>query len=105
MLSIGKITQIGHQDNIMTNEQILLERWRKLPDDKQQQVLELVESFFLGEQTITDPVASYQPKTELGKRLQKIRTEIVASGARLLDLEGIEREKAERRGGYQGDNE
>jgi hypothetical protein len=96
--------RISHQEDIMTNEQILLEKWRTLPDDKQQQVLELVESFCLEEQTITDPVASYQPKTELGKRLQKIRTAIVASGESLLDLEGIEREKAERRGGYQGDN-
>ena len=89
----------------MTTEQILLEKWRTLPDEKQQQVLELVESFCSEEQRIVDSVASYKPQTELGKRLQELRAAIVASGEELLNMEGIEREKAERRGGYQGDDE
>jgi hypothetical protein len=88
----------------MTSEQVLLKKWRSLPQEKQQQVLDLVETFW-GEEKPQDPVASYQPKTLLGRRLKEIRAEIVASGEPLLDWEGIEHEKNERRGGYQGDNE
>jgi hypothetical protein len=88
----------------MTTEQMLLEKWRSLPQEKQQQVLALVETFW-GEEKPQDPVAFYQPKTLLGTRLKEIRAEIVASGEPLLDWEGIEGEKNERRGGYQGDNE
>ncbi|MDF5710802.1 MAG: hypothetical protein PUP90_24800 [Nostoc sp. S4] len=40
-------------------------------------------------------------KSLLGERLRKIREEIVASNIPLLDWQGVEREKAERRGGYQ----
>lgn len=41
-----------------------------------------------------------EPKSmpPLGAQLRQIREEIVASGEPLLDWEGIEREKAERRG-------
>ncbi|MGB8699941.1 MAG: hypothetical protein WCD18_11040 [Thermosynechococcaceae cyanobacterium] len=88
----------------MTTEQLLLEKWRLLPQDKQQQVLDLIETFY-GEEKSQDPVAFYEPKTVLGKRLKEIRAEIIASGEPLLDWEGIAYEKAERRGGYQGDNE
>jgi hypothetical protein len=88
----------------MISEQVLLKKWRSLPQEKQQQVLDLVETFW-GEEQPQDPVASYQPKTSLGQRLKEIRAEIVASGEPLLDWEGIEGEKNERRGGYQGDNE
>jgi hypothetical protein len=83
----------------MTTEQVLLEKWRSLPQEKQQQVLALVETFW-GEEKPQDSVASYQPKTLLGTRLKEIRVEIVASGEPLLDWEGIEGEKKERRGGY-----
>ena len=88
----------------MTTEQLLLEKWRSLPQEKQQKVLDLVETFY-GQGKSQDSVASYEPKTTLGRRLKEIRAEIVASGEMLLDWEGIEREKAERRGGYQGDTE
>jgi hypothetical protein len=87
----------------MTTEQVLLEKWRSLPQEKQQQVLDLVETFW-GEERPQDLVASYQPKTSLGKRLKEIRAEIVAFGEPLLDWDGIEHEKKERRGGYQGDH-
>lgn len=83
----------------MTTEQLLLEKWRSLPKEKQQKVLDLIETFY-GQEKSQDPMASYTPKTSLGKRLQEIRAEIVSSGEMLLDWEGIEREKAERRGGY-----
>lgn len=74
----------------MNTEQQLIEKWRNLPLDKQQQVLQFVES--LDQQK--------QPKqTELGQRLRQIRTKIVASGETLLDKEEIEQEVINRRGG------
>jgi hypothetical protein len=74
----------------MNTEQQLLEKWRNLPLDKQQQVLQFVES--LDQQK--------QPKqTELGQRLRQIRTKIVASGETLLNKEEIEQEVINRRGG------
>ncbi len=40
-------------------------------------------------------------KSQLGKKLQGIRDQIVASGMPLLTPEEVEREVLERRGGYQ----
>lgn len=45
------------------------------------------------------------PRSALGEKLRQIRQEIVDSGISLLNAEEVEREKAERRGGYQGDDE
>lgn len=67
----------------MNTEQQLIEQWRNLPSDKQQKVLQFVES--LNKQK--------QPKqTELGKNLRQIRAKIVASGEPLLNREEIEQE-------------
>lgn len=46
---------------------------------------------------------SFVPRTALGKRLLAIRNEIIAKGEPLLDREAIEKEVAERRGGYNDD--
>jgi hypothetical protein len=46
----------------MNNEQILLEKWRTLPSDKQQEVLDFITSIEPGK-------TSYQPKTEPGRKL------------------------------------
>lgn len=43
---------------------------------------------------------SYRPRTALGQRLWAIRARIIASGEPLLAPEEVEREVAERRGGY-----
>lgn len=40
----------------------------------------------------------YRPRTPLGRRLMKLRAQIVASGEPLLGWDDIEREVAERRG-------
>lgn len=49
-------------------------------------------------------VAEYLPRTPLGKELIEIRKRILASGQPLLEtLEDLEREVAERRGGYFGE--
>jgi hypothetical protein len=47
------------------------------------QVVDFVKTFW-GEEKPQDPVASYQPKTLLGKRLKEIRSEITVSGEPLL---------------------
>ena len=76
----------------MNAEQKLLEKWRKLSLDKQQQVLQFVES--LNEQ-------KQSKETELGQSLRQIRTKIVASREPLLNREEIEQEVISRRGGLQ----
>lgn len=88
----------------MNTEQLLVEKWRSLPPDKQQEVIDFVEFLELKKATITRQAAKLKSKSTLGERLQQIREDIVASGESLLDWEGVEREKAERRGGYQEDD-
>jgi hypothetical protein len=76
----------------MSAEQELLTKWRSLPRDKQEEVLDFVE--FLRLKTSAN-------KTPLGERLRQIRSRIVASGKHLLDEDEIEKELANRRGGLQ----
>ncbi|MCC5644108.1 DUF2281 domain-containing protein [Nostoc sp. CHAB 5824] len=80
----------------MSSEQELLTKWRSLPQDKQEEVLDFVE--FLG-------LKNSANKTPLPERLQQIRTRIVACGKHLLDEDEIEKELASRRGGLQGREE
>lgn len=77
----------------MSPEQELLTKWRSLPEDKQKEVLELVESLYFKHSA---------NKTPLGERLRKLRSKIVASGKYLLNEDEIEKELASRRGGLQG---
>ncbi|NJM69768.1 MAG: DUF2281 domain-containing protein [Scytonema sp. RU_4_4] len=77
----------------MSAEQELLTKWRSLPQDKQEEVLDFVE--FLRLKTSAN-------KTPLGERLRQIRSRIVASGKHLLDEDEIAKELASRRGGLQG---
>jgi hypothetical protein len=48
---------------------------------------------------------SFTPKTQLGRDLWAIRQRIVASGAELLDWDGIHRELMSRRGGVDSEEE
>ena len=80
----------------MNTEQQLIEKWRNLPSDKQQQVLQFVES--LNEQ-------KQSKQTELGQRLRQIRAKIVSSGEPLLNQEEIKQEVINRRGGLQNISE
>ena len=41
---------------------------------------------------------TFEPKTELGRRLWEIRRKAIAEGMRLLSWEELEQEKAKRRG-------
>jgi len=92
----------------MTNEQNLLEKWRSLPEEKQQQVIDFVDFLTLrisltnpSNSTVTQPTETQKPCSNLGIKLQEIREKIVASGVPLLSAEDIELEKAKRRGGFQ----
>ncbi len=76
----------------MSPEQNLLTKWRSLPKDKQEEVVDFVDFLYLR----TSP-----SKPPLGERLKEIRSRIVASGKTLLDEDGIEKELASRRGGLQ----
>jgi hypothetical protein len=80
----------------MSLEQELLIKWRSLPQDKQEEVLDFIEFLRL---------ENSANKTPLGERLRQIRTRIVASGKNLLDEDEIEKELANRRGGLQGREE
>lgn len=89
----------------MNTEQLLLEKWRSLPPHKQQEVIDFVDFLELKKAPAIGKEAEPKSKPLLGDRLRQIREEIVASGEPLLDWEGVEREKAELRGGYREDAE
>ncbi len=86
----------------MKTEQ-LLSKWHKLPEDKQQEVMDFVE--FLESRLLDSSITTSLPAqtpSKMGEKLQAIRQKIVASGEPLLSPEEVEKEKLERRGGYQG---
>ena len=84
----------------MTTEQLLMERWRNLPTDKQQAVLDFVEFLHERQPKVETPTPK-QTKTALGNRLQQLRQQIVDSGAHLLNETELEAEIASRRGGVE----
>jgi hypothetical protein len=83
----------------MGKEKELLEKWRKLTPQKQQQVLEFVE-LLKSEPEIKPPESDFVPQTPLGKKLWEIRQRAIAAGLQLLNEDEIEQEIAARRGGY-----
>jgi hypothetical protein len=93
----------------MNGEQMLVNKWRNLPPEKQQEVIDFVEFIELRilqnkpiqeSQQISD---TKKATSKLGQRLRAIREEVVVSGVHLLNAEEIEQERKERQGGYQGD--
>ena len=76
----------------MSAEQELLTKWRSLPQDKQEEVLDFVEFLY---------IKNSVNKASLGERLRQIRSRIVADGEPLLSRDEIEKEIASRRGGLQ----
>jgi hypothetical protein len=83
----------------MSPEQELLAKWRTLPKEKQDEVLDFVE--FLRIKTVKPQPVTSTSKSLLGQRLRQIRAEIVASGEHLLTRDELEKEIANRRGGLQ----
>ena len=49
---------------------------------------------------VKDVISGIEPRTTLGKTLAALRAEIVVSGEPMLDDVELEKEIAERRGGY-----
>jgi hypothetical protein len=74
----------------MSPEQDLLTKWRSLPPDRQEEVLDFVEFLY---------VKNSVDKSSLGERLRQLRAEIVASGEPLLTRDEVEQEIGSRRGG------
>ncbi|NMF86258.1 hypothetical protein [Nodosilinea sp. P-1105] len=93
----------------MTQEQDLLVRWRSLPAEQQQTVLDFIQ--FLHTKRPSAPVASAAVQLSLGdsgtdrfaNRLRNLRSQIVASGEPLLSQAALEQELASRRGGVEPD--
>ena len=77
----------------MTTEQ-LLNKWQNLEPDEQAKVLAFIDS-------LSQQKKLSKSTSSLGKKLRAIRQEIIASGVPLLTAKEVEKEKAERRGGYQ----
>ncbi len=73
----------------MGKEEQLLEGWRELTPEKQQQVLELVEAL-KSQSEATTINTEYIPRTPLAKKLWEIRQRAIASGIKLLNEAEIE---------------
>ncbi len=76
----------------MSKEELLLECWRELPPESQEQVLKLAQSL--------KSQPEFIPQTPLAQKLWEIRQRAIANGMTLLTEEELEQELAERRGGY-----
>lgn len=74
------------------NEQLLLDKWQMLDPDEQKKVMTFID-------ILQQKKVHYQPKTELGKKLWKLRQDIIDNpDVKLLDWEEIEAEIDEIRG-------
>ena len=80
----------------MSNEQILLDQWQGLDEQKQAQVLAFIE--LLNKQK-NKQQPNIKPVSPLGLTLRSIRQEIVESGTSLLSEDELEAEVQARRGG------
>lgn len=76
----------------MSKEELLLQYWRELPPESQEEVLKLAQSL--------KPRPEFIPQTPLAQKLWEIRQRAIANGMNLLTEEELEQELAERRGGY-----
>jgi hypothetical protein len=86
----------------MTTWELIAEKAKDLPPEKQQEVLDFVESV-RARAARSGPAAkraeAVPPASALGARLRMIRERIEASGEPMLDADQVLREVAERRGG------
>ncbi len=91
----------------MNTEQLLIKKWRLLPVDKQQSVIDFVSflesNYYLEKKDDQIQKQIDKQPSELGKKLRQIRAEIIASGVPLLTEEEVEQEKKDRQGEFTGD--
>lgn len=83
----------------MNSEQLLLDKWRTLPLEKQQQVWAYIQEIDGENLTVKAEIEeAYKPKTELGKKLWEIRCRSLANNPKLLTWDEIEAEISDLRG-------
>ncbi len=84
----------------MGKEDLLLECWRELPPEAQDQVLQLARSLKpqpeVAHSQEASPSVEFVPQTPLGRKLWEIRQRAIADGMKLLTEEELEQEIAER---------
>ncbi|NJK51968.1 MAG: DUF2281 domain-containing protein [Leptolyngbyaceae cyanobacterium SU_3_3] len=76
-------------------QQQLINQWRQLPTEKQQEVIDFVT--FLAQRSAKTQISTEPPSRD---QFQQLRDQIIASGIPLLSDREIEQEVADRRGGY-----
>lgn len=85
----------------MAVKELFIQKLEALLPDEQEKVIEFIEFLeFSRKAKVQNKEKAVLP---LGKRLREIRAEIIIAGEPLLTPEEVDHEKAERRGGYQGD--
>lgn len=83
----------------MNSEQLLLNKWRTLPLEKQQQVLDYIQELDSGSLAVKiESEDAYKPQTELGKKLWEIRCGALANNPKLLTWDEIDAEVSDMRG-------
>ncbi|MDY6803793.1 MAG: hypothetical protein SXA11_08310 [Cyanobacteriota bacterium] len=84
----------------MNSEQVLLDKWRTLPLEKQRQVWDFIREIERTNPTLNgEGEGTYKPKTELGKKLWEIRCRSLADKPKLLTWDEIDEEISDIRGG------
>lgn len=87
----------------MTIKELLIKKLETLLPEEQEKVIEFVDFLeFSRHVKERQSLPNDKAVSPLGNRLREIRAEIIASGEPLLTSEQADEEKAERRGGYQG---
>ena len=85
----------------MNSEQLLLDKWRTLPLEKQQQVLAYLQAIDSDNLALkAESEEAYKPKTELGKKLWEIRCRSLEDNPKLLTWDEVDAEISDRRSEY-----
>jgi hypothetical protein len=78
----------------MSKEAVLLQYWRELPAEYQDQVVGYTQSLSV---SLCSKTKEFSPQTPLGKRLWQIRQQAIDAGLELLNEEQLEKELQELR--------
>jgi hypothetical protein len=83
----------------MSKEAVLLQYWRELPAEYQDQVVGYTQSLSVSLCSKNDTeTPEFTPRTPLGKRLWQIRQQAINAGIELINQEQLEEELEEMRG-------
>ncbi len=78
----------------MSSEKTLLKNWRNLEPNEQEKVIEYMNALRQETSSVT-----YQPQTEIGKKLWNLRQKALGTQPLLTTWEEVEKELNSRRGG------